>query len=268
MIRLILKYLAALLAATALVAAVALAVMALSTWRRAVQALDVKTVSIPAGKFLMGCSPGDEQCGADEPAAHWVELAAFKIDEFPVTNAAYRKCVEAAICTPPHLPEGLGDFWDALKPVTGVTWKEAGSYCAWRGGRLPSEAQWERAARGTEGYVWPWGDRFDAGRVCAGIPPRRLDGPCPVDRFPEGASPDNVREMSGNVWEWTSDPYRPSSDPGDTVSHRQAAGPQNNMVLKGGSWMERESASLRASKLNAAPENAAAFNVGFRCAYP
>ncbi|HUT56217.1 MAG TPA: SUMF1/EgtB/PvdO family nonheme iron enzyme [bacterium] len=268
MIRLILKYLGVFLAASALLSAIVFGILALSNWRRTGRVLASNPVSIPAGTFFMGCANGDDKCGGDEPPARPVNLGAFKIDRFPVTNAAYRQCVEAGACPLPHVPEGLGGFWDALKPVTGVTWKEAENYCTWRGGWLPSEAQWERAARGTTTAIWPWGQGFSAENVCAGIPPRRRDGPCPVDRFPQGASSEGVREMAGNVWEWTADNYRPSSSPRAPLPDQPGPGPEDRRVLKGGSWMERESASLRISKRNAAAENSAAYNAGFRCAYP
>ena len=173
-------------------------------------------VYVPAGEFLMGSTDDDidaimAQCSdckreeyAEEQPQHAVSLDAFWIDRNEVTNVQYRTCVEAGACIEPRCWEE-DDFNAPDQPVVCVVWADAQDYAAWVGGRLPTEAEWEKAARGTDGRIYPWGNSPpDCDRAnyagCAGKP-------LPVGSHPDGASPYDVLEMAGNVQEWVADWY-------------------------------------------------------------
>jgi formylglycine-generating enzyme required for sulfatase activity len=157
-------------------------------------AADGEWCEVPAGDYPVGREAG----GPDT-----VHVDAFEIARTPVTNAQYRAYVEATgAAEPPHRPPP-----DEL-PVTLVDWHEASAFCAWAGGRLPTEAEWEKAARGTDGRTWPWGDEEDPSRarIGAGL---KHGSPAPVGSHPAGASPYGALDMAGNVWEWVADEHRP-----------------------------------------------------------
>ena len=163
-------------------------------------------VLVPAGPFTMGADSGGEQ---DEHPAHEVTLSAFYIDKFEVTNAAYNRCVDAKKC---KKPRKLGsEFEDPARPVVGVTWWDAEAFCAFAGKRLLTEAEWEKAARGTDGRIYPWGnDPPGDTHGCYGFKEGR---PCKPGSYPEGNSPYGVSDMAGNVWEWIADVYDASYYP-------------------------------------------------------
>ncbi len=176
-------------------------------------------VEVPAGAFWRGCVDGDEACNDDEHPGREVTLVAYRIDVTEVTSAAYRDCVDAGACSAPLLetasarnpdaPAPLSCNWgdDARDdhPMNCVNWAQAEAYCRWVGKRLPTEAEWERAARGEAGAPFPWGD---AELTCD----RANYQPCtgdttPVGSLPDGASPLGVQDLAGNVWEWVADWY-------------------------------------------------------------
>ena len=182
-------------------------------------------VLVPEGEFIMGLAQ-DEPDNQENPLRK-VHLKAFYIDTFEVTNALYKKCVAAGACTIPSLivdypPTFHEDGKDWYKngemenyPVVGLTWRQAGEYCAWAGKQLPTSAEWEKAARGTNGSRFPWGDRWD-GSKANWDDGGRVDGYrkiAPTGRYPAGASPYGAMDMAGNVREWVDD-----------------------FILKGGSW--------------------------------
>jgi eukaryotic-like serine/threonine-protein kinase len=227
-----------------------------------------KDVKVPAGAFNMGSDTG----APDERPVHRVSGSAFVIDRYEVTNARYAACMQAGACAAPALlssftrpayfsaPE-LADY-----PVIHVSWGQAESFCAWAGGRLPTEAEWERAARGTaDARTFPWGDSPpDCNKAnfagCVGDTDR-------VGRRPAGQSPYGAFDMAGNVWEWTADWYEagyysrsPEQDPtGPDTGHLK--------VMRGGCWVSGTS-SLRATCRKAELPSMWAPNVGFRCVYP
>ena len=156
---------------------------------------------VPEGRFVMGSEDG----GDDERPAHPVWLGSFLIDEQEVTNRQFARFVkdgglEAVGPWRRGYEDGRGGH-----PVRFVTWHDAAAYCAWAGRALPTEAQWERAAKGTGERPWPWGDEWGAGLARAGLGPE--EGPAPVGSFSEGASSCGALDMAGNVWEWVSDWY-------------------------------------------------------------
>ncbi len=230
-------------------------------------------VFVPAGSFLMGSAEGEK----DEAPPHTVFLDAFAIDRTEVTNAAYALFWKAdGGPESPHTPGSFeGAQWPDVArerpdhPVVGVTWFDAAAYCRWAGKRLPTEAEWEKAARGTDGRVWPWGGAFggDTGRANVysggdGYP----QSTAPVGRFPSGASPCGALDMAGNVWEWVADWY--GSDAYVRSPRKNPKGPDRGGVrtLRGGSWAAtrvyarttyRNSSFLPTERLR---------DVGFRCA--
>lgn len=244
-------------------------------------------ITVPAGAFRMGCSPGDTACEKDEGPAGGISVPvpAFRIDVYEVTVARYRACVAAGDCTPP-LPHARNPYcnYDAPgrdeHPVNCVDWQQARDYCARRGGRLPWEAEWEKAARGGTSTRYPWGEAvsctqaiLDDGttRGSAGAEP---DG-CGEDRtWPVASRSPNAQglfDMHGNVGEWTGNNYAADA----LTTHYAAgdlAGPPTGArkVVRGGSWDENAD-NLRSSYRNTKPpeqDGAIYGSIGFRCAYP
>lgn len=168
-----------------------------------------KMILIPAGPFTMGADEGGEP---DEHPAHVVELSAFYIDRTEVTSGDYAECVAAKRCRPPR---HIKDRFEAPdRPVVGVAWKDAKDYCHFRGKRLLTEAEWEKAARGKDGRTFPWGnDEPTADRGCFEWAEPR---PCLPGSFPAGDSPYGVTDMAGGVWEWLADVYDPGYYPRST----------------------------------------------------
>lgn len=223
-------------------------------------------VHIPAGDFLMG---SDERL-SDEGPQHKVFLADYYIDQYEVTNLQYERFIDATgRRSPEHFrnrtfPPGKVDH-----PVTFVSWHDGRDYCEWAGKRLPTEQEWEKAARGPDGRVFPWGDEFDIGR---GNTPvrwaqlRQRGDTTPVGAFPSGASPYGIHDMSGNVWEWTASWYGPY--PGNDSDSENFG--EIYRVLKGGSWWD---CSFYKCGISAPTFNRSFFNprvknatFGFRCA--
>jgi formylglycine-generating enzyme required for sulfatase activity len=159
---------------------------------------------VPAGEFIMGSSDSDPDAADDEKPQHTVYLDAFYIDETEVTNAQYRACVEAGACNAPADTTDYDHADYAQHPVVYVSWGDADAYCLWAGKRLPAEAEWEKAARGTDGRTYPWGEGIDCDHAqyseCGG---RTV----PVGSKAKGASLYGALDMAGNVWEWVADWY-------------------------------------------------------------
>lgn len=191
-------------------------------------------VLIPAGEFLMG---SDDRL-PDEGPQHKRTTPAYYIDRYEVTNGQYKRFIDAANHkSPAHFrnrtyPPGKVDH-----PVTFVSWNDARDYCQWAGKRLPTEPEWEKAARGSDGRTYPWGNEFTYER--ANTPQRwkwlnRFGDTTPVGAFASGASPYGVYDMSGNVWEWVDAWYQPH--PGNKVPSDSYG--EQYRILKGGSWWD------------------------------
>jgi len=219
-------------------------------------------VEVPGSQFTMGC-PQTElvRCRADEHPARLVTLDAFAIDRTEVTRARYDDCVDAGKCTPPHCaaqPAGT----PAL-PVVCVTWYQASDYCSWTGKRLPSEAEWEKAARG-EGAAWfPWGDNEPNCALanfagCGG----ELE---PAGRHASGASAYGAHDIAGNAFEWVADWYE--SDYYDDGPRLNPAGPSigQERVARGGSF-RFDSYYMRSSLRSRDDPELWFDDLGFRCA--
>jgi formylglycine-generating enzyme required for sulfatase activity len=259
---------------------------------------------VPAGSFVMGAS-GEAQraalhmcldeigprlhqaCHADlfasEGPAVAVYLSAYSIDRVEVTVAAYRKCVRAGVCSPGPILQTDSRFVQPELPITNITWDEARSYCTWRGARLPSEAEWERAARGSDGRTWPWGNtpRADAANHGRFMTPEELGNPqvlrvrpdesdghaflAPVGSYPGAVSPIGALDLAGNAAEWTNDVYQ--EEPPQRISTVNPHGPAAGSLrtVRGGSW-RHPMLFLRTTARDAAPADARSPEIGFRCA--
>ncbi len=235
-----------------------------------------KMVLIPAGEFIMGTNKVDtedthKKIGAvkplylDQHPERKIFLDEYYIDRYEVTNAEYSHFLEVNQFTdiPAHwengtFPEGQGDH-----PVTQVTWWEAWSYCQWKGKQLPTEEQWEKAARGPDGFPFPWGEKYIKGKANVGIEGDRKI--MPIKSYPEDVSPYGVMGMSGNVMEWTLDWYLPY--PGNTRKEFRFG--KVFKVLRGNGFQKAGHYFLEAyrysfSRTEANP-NDFFENVGFRC---
>jgi formylglycine-generating enzyme required for sulfatase activity len=220
------------------------------TWIRPVDSAVM--VYVPAGEFQMGSTDADRDARDEEKPAHTVDLNAFWIGKTEVSNAQYRLCVDAGVCEEPTCWEN-GDLNAADQPVVCVTWDDAQAYATWAGGRLPTEAEWEMAARGTDGRLYPWGgnapecDQANY-KGCVGRTTT-------VGSYLDGASPYGALDMAGNVWEWVADWYDE-----DYYSRSPARSPQGpdsgeRRVVRGGSFDMSE------------PRLRGAFRIGNRPAY-
>jgi formylglycine-generating enzyme required for sulfatase activity len=186
---------------------------------------------VPAGAFTMGSDEGLP----DQRPAHRVTLSSFWIMQTEVTNAQYAHCVDAGACTAP-----ANDRWNnsdfAAHPVTGVTWQQANEYALWVGGRLPTEAEWEKAARGTDGRIYPWGNEITGNEQLNYNSSMGVGDTMPVGSYPQGASPYGVLDMAGNVEEWVGDWYGPVYYARSPEENPTGPNDGSAKVLRGGSY--------------------------------
>jgi len=216
-------------------------------------------VSIPAGEFLMGSE--DSDASADEKPRRRVYLDAYQIDKYEVTNALYKRFTDA---TGRAAPSYWNDskFNGSNQPVVGVDWNDATAYCQWAGKRLPTEAEWEKSARGTDGRKYPWGEQWDVSR--ANSNESKIGKTVAVGSYPGGVSPYGVHDMAGNVWEWVTDWYDATYY--QRAPSRNPKGPDSGpgRVLRGGSWLLAPW-TLRSSGRSAYFPSDRDFTIGFRC---
>ena len=230
-------------------------------------------VWVPAGPFIMGSDIGRP----DERPPHEVRLSAFFIDRTEVTVSDYARflthlgtltgceghlCADVHAENPQSFLEETPSGYRALPgyetfPITWVSWYGADAYCRAAGKRLPTEAEWEKAARGVDGRAYPWGNVYDDTRANAGHP---RGGPTPVGAFPAGASPYGALDMAGNVWEWVADWYAPY--PGSTYTSPFFG---KYKVVRGGSWNHPIEDARTTARDIAHPARRLRV-VGFRCA--
>lgn len=224
-------------------------------------------VDLPGGSFLFGCEPGDPDCQEIEKPARGATVAPFRIGKTEVTVAAYEACVKDGACTAAGTGDGCNGSAQGNHPINCVDVKQSAAFCSWIGGRLPSPAEWEYAAKGGGGRRYPWGNSYPTGahaNMCdarckrsRGLPVSAKDPDdgfsytAPVGHFPRGASPDGILDLSGNVWEWTVN---------DDATRR--------VGVRGSGWDVADPRELRASyhPWAVAPNGDA--NIGVRCVLP
>lgn len=195
-------------------------------------------VTIPAGEFSMGSDKQkDSQARDNELPQHQVYLPEYRIARVPVTNAQYKLFVEATGHRPPkHWQNGAIPQGKESHPVVTVTWHDAQVFCRWAGVRLPTEAEWEKAARGPDGRIWPWGNEEPTEERCNFA--WKVGDTTPVGTYPKGASPYDVLDMAGNVWEWTSSLFR--QYPYRTDDGREDLEGASIHLLRGGSFANND----------------------------
>ncbi len=247
----------------------------------AVQWADVNTViEIPGGSFAMGSDK--QQTSPQNRPRHTVTLPTYYMDKYPVTNAQYARFSAHANYRPPlDWTDGRVEPGAELFPVTMVSWYDASNYCFWAGKRLPNEAEWEKAARGTDGRRWPWGEHMDIERLNTYY---SVGSASEVTQFVDGASPYGVMDMAGNVSEWIGEdfsPYEGSDAPADLFQGKiqvaQTAADRamkvvdlvgvdaSYKVLRGGSWKSDPFSTATYHRNYSWPHYASDF-FGFRCA--
>jgi formylglycine-generating enzyme required for sulfatase activity len=198
---------------------------------------------VPAGEFTMGSDSDDDP----RNAAHEVYLEGFYMDKYEVTNAHYERCVMAGACKPPHAAESYfrdsyyGDAQYDNFPVINVDWYMAQTYCEmWRGARLPTEAQWEKAARGADKRTYPWGEGISCDQANYDGDPASaaycVGETSEVGMYESGVSPYGLYDMAGNVFEWVNSiPY---SYPYNATDGREGLAGASNRVIRGGAWSQ------------------------------
>jgi eukaryotic-like serine/threonine-protein kinase len=261
-------------------------------------------VYVPAGEFLMGSSPADTEANDNEKPQHRVYLDTFWIDRTEVTNAMFARFVtetghktdaenfgqsyvfnvtikgwEQTKGADWQHPRGPGSDIKGLEqhPVVQVSWDDAVAYCRWAGQRLPTEAEWEKAARGTDGRKYPWGAEGVAGNLL-NFADRNLDVSwadksvddgyqftAPVDTYPAGTSPYRALDMAGNVWEWVADRYNEKYYANSPAENPQGPDSGDLRVPRGGSWTDPLRNVRAAVRYGRAPDDRLDA-VGFRCA--
>jgi len=219
-------------------------------------------VYVPEGEFLMGV--GDTHTFSDSPQ-HKVFLDVFWIDQVEVTNAMYLKCIRAGGCSDPVTDNIYYDKWIYRNyPMIYVVWSQAQEYCQWAGRRLPTEAEWEKAARGVNGDSYPWGNEAPNARL-ANYDETMILEAVPSFRYPLGASPYGVFNMSGNVREWVADWFDPEYYTYSPYSNPTGPETGKKRSLRGGSYVENKREIAVYVRYSHQPDSAG-LNRGFRCA--
>ena len=228
-----------------------------------VQHLEPSMAQVPAGEFMMGSRTGD----ADEQPVHRVYVETFFMDKYQVSVGQYAKFLESTSQDSPPEWSVMNKARHQNRPVVNVDWADAIAYCTWAGKRLATEAEWEKAARGTDGRTYPWGNELPKG-VHANMKKEKWSDHyvlSPVGMYEEGKSPYGIYDMAGNVWEWVSDWYDP--DYYASSPSKNPTGPLKGQskVIRGGSWGSSPK-DLRSADRESHLPSARGMGTGFRCA--
>jgi formylglycine-generating enzyme required for sulfatase activity len=243
-------------------------------------------VYIPAGEFIMGSDEGE----TDEGPAHEVYLDAYWIDQTEITNDKYALCVDAGSCNPP-LESGSytrTKYYDDVRfadyPVIFVDWDMANAYCQWAGARLPSEAEWEKAARGENGIIYPWGNEWDVKsrkrlNFADNSNPEMAsdlsvdDGhrdTAPVGSYLAGQSPYGIYDLAGNVWEWVADWYDPQyhlkSQQNNPLGPTDPVQDPPLRAMRGGAWVAANENVFHTYNRHGVEPSEYSSSIGLRCA--
>jgi len=229
------------------------------------QPISEDLVTIPSGPFVRGTMAG----GYDEQPERTIYLDTFAIDRYEVTNAQYQAFVAATghrkAAPPSRYAKNLSRMKGVNQPVAYVSWEDADAYCRWKGKRLPTEAEWEKAMRGLDGRLWPWGNEPDPVAFNGGSPRDGFDVTAPVGSFKRDVSPFGVADGTGNVMEWVADWYGEEAyrDPAD----RNPKGPEHGVfrVMRGGGYTSQGSDVRITSRSKMVPDFRDE-TIGFRCA--
>jgi iron(II)-dependent oxidoreductase len=234
-------------------------------------------ILIPEGEFLMGCNHDTEvTCMEEAKPAHKVFLKAYKIDKYMVTYKRYNECIKDGKCTELYAGGGCnaGMTWNTNHPVNCVTYAQAQTFCKWQGKRLPTEAEWEKAARGTDGRIFPWGNQepsCDYAIMNQKVAGQTMGPGCgrgttqPVGSRAKGASPYGVMDMAGNLFEWTSDWFDPHYFKNSPNKNPQGPSKGEHKVLKGSSWLMRTKEGMATTIRSGYSPLGQGYVVGFRC---
>ena len=237
-----------------------------------INGFDPNLIFIPEGTFQMGCDPehnGGFDCESHLLPLHTVYLSAYYIDKFEVTNAQYAQCEAEGSCNTPvanPYPYYGNPIYDNY-PVYYVSWYDANNYCNWAGKRLPTEAEWEKAARGTTPRAYPWGDQAPTCDLVNGNANNIsycVWETTEVGSYPLGASPYGVMDMAGNVYEWTNDWLGLDYYSDSPINNPPGPPAGVEKVVRGGSWMSYDTYLLTASRGSADP-GVSNNGFGFRC---
>jgi sulfatase modifying factor 1 len=232
-------------------------------------------VLIPAGSYPMGVPVGDRDGGRDEYPRHVVDIAAFYIDKYEVTNARYLEFVKATDHRVPQNPKNpTRNLWEGVaipesladRPVVNVDWADANAYCTWAGRRLPTEAEWEKAAKGNHDWRFPWGNVEPTNKHLnfnqKWIGERTL---MPVGSYESGKSPYGVYDMAGNVWEWVNDWYDAKYYEKSPAKNPPGPASGTKKVIRGAGW-QNETPTVRIFTRVDSDPTIRNESTGFRCA--
>lgn len=224
---------------------------------------DALMIFVPGGPFEMGST----QATPDELPVHTVILDPFYIDRYEVTNARYRPCVAEGVCQAPttcvYGKPAYSDTGKANHPVVCVSWSEAKTYCEWRGATLPTEAEWEKAARGTDRRTYPWGNQNPTQALLNYN--GNVGKTTPGGSYPEGMSPYGAYDMAGNVWEWVADWYDKNYYTSSPAVNPTGPASGDFVVLRSGAFND-DRTHVRATNRNKDKPTGTADSLGFRCA--
>ncbi len=222
----------------------------------------MEMVFVPAGYFDMGSGLNDANADEDEQPVHKVYLDGYWIDKTEVTNSMYQQCISAEVCTRPAQTKFHTNPEYSNHPVIGVSWDQANIYCEWAGRRLPTEAEWEKAARGTDGRIYPWGNDPPSNSLLNYN--HLVNKTTPVGTYPAGASAYGALDMAGNAWEWVADGYSQEYYSISASNNPISESPVNRRVLRGGNWDSNAEGVRAANRFWAFPGRND--TDGFRCA--